>query len=166
VLLCIVGAPHGVRGDMRIRTFTGDPLAIGDYGPLVSEDGRRFEVLAVRPLKDDMVIARLSGVGDRTRAEALTHTKLFVPRSALPPPDEEEFYHADLIGMRAETEDGAFVGTVVAINDFGAGDIIEFERPGREPLTLTFTKAAVPIVDIPGRRMVLVLPDEIEVRGE
>lgn len=164
VVLGVVGAAHGVRGEVRVKTFTGDPLAIGDYGPLETPDGRRFRILDVRGLKGDMVIAKFEGVSDRTAAEKLTHLQLRVRRAALPPPEEDEFYHADLIGLSAQTEDGTVIGTVVSIHDFGAGDILEIARPGQEPLTLTFTKAAVPSIDLPGKRLLVVLPDEIEVR--
>jgi 16S rRNA processing protein RimM len=165
IVLGIVGAAHGIRGEVRIKTFTGDPLAIGSYGPVDTPDGRRFKVLAVRPLKGDMVIAKLQGISDRTAAEKLTHTELRVSRSALPEPDEDEFYHADLIGCTVETESGERIGTVASIHDFGAGDIIEISRPGREPLTLTFTRAAVPVIDLAARRLVVVLPAEIEARS-
>jgi 16S rRNA processing protein RimM len=165
VLMGTVGAPHGVRGEVRLKSYTADPLAIGDYGPLSTRDGRHFEVLGARPAKE-VVIARLSGVNDRNAAEALKGLDLFVPRAVLPPTgDDEEFYHADLIGLRVETEDGRLVGHLVAVHDFGAGDILDIRRPTGPNITLGFTRANVPVIDLSGRRMVVVLPAIVEAKG-
>ena len=98
IQMAVIGAAHGIRGELRVKTFTGDPLAIGDYGPLYAKDGRAFEVQDVRPA-GDVVVVRFKGVGDRTAAERLTGTELFVDRSVLPPEEEDEFYHADLVGL-------------------------------------------------------------------
>src|SRR4030081_3152185 len=129
--ICVaqIGGPHGIRGEVKLKSFTADPLAVKDYGPLTSEDGSpQFEDETVRPAKSHLV-ARFRGVDDRNAAERLTNLKLFVPRDRLPPPAADEFYHADLIGLSAVTADGAAVGTVVAIHDFGAGDILELRPP-------------------------------------
>ena len=134
-------------------------MAVMDYGPLESEDGAaRFEIAAARPAKGHLVV-RLRGVDDRNAAERLTNLKLFVPRERLPPPAADEFYHADLIGLAAVTEDGTAIGTVLAVHDFGAGDILEL-RPaaGGPTIMLPFNETCVPRVDIAGRRIVVVLP--------
>ncbi len=165
VVLGVVGAPHGVRGEVRVKSSTADPLAIGSYGPVTLPDGRRLKVKSVRP-GGEVVIVKLEGVNDRTAAEALKHMTLAVPRDRLPPPDDEDdFYHADLIGLRCETAEGAPVGHVAAIHDFGAGDILDIRRDKGPNLTLGFTRANVPVVDVAGGRLVVVLADEVEVRG-
>jgi 16S rRNA processing protein RimM len=164
VILGVIGAPHGVKGEVRVKSSTSDPLAIGAYGPVTLPDGRRLKVKSVRP-GGEVVIVKLEGVNDRNAAEALKFQTLAVPRDRLPPPDEDDFYHADLIGLRCETADGALAGHVAALHDFGAGDILDI-RPERGPhLTLGFTKANVPVVDVAGGRIVVVLPDVVEVKG-
>jgi 16S rRNA processing protein RimM len=168
--ICVaqIGAPHGIRGEVKLKSFTADPLAVKDYGPLTNEDGSaQFEIEAVRPAKAHLV-ARLRGVNDRTAAERLTHLKLFIPRDRLPPPEADEYYHADLVGLAAVTADGTEVGTVVAIHDFGAGDILELRpRAGGPTLMLPFSDTYVPEVDVPGRRIVVApLEDVAAKRGD
>ncbi len=165
VILGVIGAPHGVKGEVRVKSSTADPLAIGSYGPLTLPDGRRLKVKSVRP-GGEVVIVKLEGVNDRTAAEALKFQTLSVPRDRLPPPDDEDdFYHADLIGLRCETAEGALVGHLAAIHDFGAGDILDIKPPKGPNLTLSFTRANVPVVDVPGGRLVVVLPDVVEAKG-
>jgi 16S rRNA processing protein RimM len=149
VLMAVIGAAHGIKGEVRIKTFTGEPLALGEYGPLFAEDGRSFELIDVRP-QGTVVVARLKGVGDRGAAEALNGTELFVERSALPDKlEDEEFYHADLVGMDVLDERGERIGKVSAVQNFGAGDILEISGPGLEGGALVpFSKAAVPVVDV------------------
>ena len=158
VCVAQIGAPHGVRGEVRLWTFTADPMAITQYGPLETEDGKRsFEIGAVRPAKGHLV-ARLRGVEDRNAAERLTNTKLFVPRERLPAPAEaDEFYHADLLDLAVEDAAGARLGSVVAVHNFGAGDLLEV-RPvgGGDTVMLPFTEATVPVIDIAGGRIVVV----------
>jgi len=162
VCVAQIGAPHGVHGEVRLWTFTADPMAVTHYGPLQSEDGKRaFEIDAVRPAKGHLV-ARLRGVDNRDAAERLTNVKLFVPRERLPQTEADEFYHADLIGLRAEDEDGNEIGAVIAVHNFGAGDILEVQPPEGGTMLLPFTEAAVPEVDIKGGRLVVVLPEETE----
>jgi 16S rRNA processing protein RimM len=159
--ICVaqIGAPHGVRGEVRLWTFTADPMAITQYGPLETEDGKRsFEIGTVRQAKDHLV-ARLRGVDDRDAAERLTNIKLFVPRERLPEAEDGEFYHTDLIGLRAEDEDGNEIGAVIAVHNFGAGDILEIQPPSGGAMMLPFTQTAVPEVDIKGGRLVVVLPE-------
>jgi 16S rRNA processing protein RimM len=162
ILLATIGAAHGVRGEVRIRSFTTTPEALADYGPLTTEDGRRFEIERLRPAKGDMLVAKLRGVDDRNAAEALSGVSLYVERSALPAPEPEEFYHADLIGLAAVDPSGAPLGSVVAVHDFGAGDILEIKPTDGPSLLVPFTNAVVPDVDIPGGRITVVPPTEIE----
>lgn len=161
VCMGVVGAPHGVRGAVRIKSFTDIPEAIANYGPLEDESGeRRLALRVVGGAKGEgMVIATLSGVTDRDRAEALRGLRLYAPRAALPVPDEDEFYHTDLVGLAAQHEDGTVLGTVVAVHDFGAGDVIEIARDEGQPVLVPFTRAAVPVVDIAGGRVVVDPPD-------
>jgi 16S rRNA processing protein RimM len=161
VCLGQIGAPHGVRGEVRLRSFTADPEAITGYGPLQTEDGRTLEIKSLRPAKDHFV-ATLSGVADRDAAEQLTNVKLYVPRDRLPPPTEpDEYYHADLVGLAAVDRAGAPVGTVVAVHNFGAGDLIELKRPGRAKTDLLpFDTATVPEIDIAGGKLVIDPPVE------
>ena len=163
VLMGRFGAPHGVRGEIRLQSFTGDPLAIADYGALSDKRGTRtFTLTAVRPQGKDMLVARVAGVTDRTAAEALTGLELFLSREKFPPAEEDEFYIADLVGLRAETEAGVEIGRVVALRNFGAGDILEITPVGGgETLMFPFTKAVVPVVDIVGGRVVVAPPEEI-----
>ncbi len=156
--ICVaqIGAAHGTRGEVKLRSFTADPMAVKDYGALESEDGTAtFKIEALRPAKGHLV-ARLAGLRDRTAAERLTNMRLFVPRERLPAPEADEFYHADLIGLAAVATDGRALGTVVAIHDFGAGDILELRQEGRrETVMLPFTEATVPVVDVAGGRIVV-----------
>ncbi len=157
VLVGVVGAPQGVRGELRLKSYTGVPRDIGAYGPLTSEDGARsFVVQSLRPLKGDMLVARIAGVDDRDAAAALTNTRLFVDRSRLPPPEPDEFYHVDLIGLLAEDEAGALLGRVKGIENHGAGDILEIVPPaGGETLLVPFTLAFVPTIDFDAGRIVV-----------
>jgi 16S rRNA processing protein RimM len=156
--ICVaqIGPAHGTRGEVRLKSFTADPTAVVDYGALETEDGTAtFEIESLRPAKNHWV-AQLRGVCDRNAAERLANTKLFVPRERLPAAETDEFYHADLIGLAAVTTDGRQLGTVVAIHDFGAGDILEVRQEGkRDTVMLPFTSATVPVVDIAGRRIVI-----------
>ncbi|MGY4304716.1 16S rRNA processing protein RimM [Bradyrhizobium sp. USDA 4369] len=167
-LICVakIGAAHGVRGDVRLWTFTEDPLAVLHYGPLTTKDGSRsFEVAKAREAKDHLV-ATIKGVTDRNAAERLNGLELYVPRDRLPETDDDEYYHADLIGLAAETTAGAPLGRVLAIHNFGAGDIIEIAPPSGSTLMLPFTNAVVPTVDLAGGRVIIELPAEIEGEDE
>jgi 16S rRNA processing protein RimM len=156
--ICVaqIGGAHGIRGEVKLKSFTADPLAVKDYGLLESEDGAAsFAIEALRPAKGYLV-ARLRGVRDRNAAEQLTNLRLFVPRERLPPTAADEFYHADLIGLAAVTAAGVEVGTVVAVHNFGAGDILELRPPaGGTTIMLPFTDAFVPRIDIAGGRIVV-----------
>lgn len=156
VLVGVIGAPHGVRGEVRLKSFTADPAAITGYGPLSTDDVRRtLTISSARALKDDMLVVRLAGVDDRTAAEELTNVRLYISRAQLPAAEEDEFYHADLIGLRAETVGGAPVGHVVAVQNFGAGDLVEIAPPSGETVLVPFSKAFVPTVDLASGRIVV-----------
>lgn len=159
ILVGRIGAAHGIRGEVRVKSFTADPLALGDYGPLSSADGAlRLTVARLRDAGNMLVVA-FKEVGDRTRAETLNGVDLFIDRAALPAAgDEDDFYHADLIGLAVETVDGETIGRVLAVQDFGAGDLVEVERPGRPTVFVPFTRAVVPVVDVRGGRMVIAPP--------
>jgi 16S rRNA processing protein RimM len=159
VCLGQIGAPHGVRGEVRLRSFTADPAAITSYGPLETEDGRVLEIEALRPAKDHFV-ATLAGIADRNAAERLTNVKLYVPRERLPKPEEpDEYYHADLIGLAAVDRAGKPLGSVVAVHNFGAGDLIELRRAEGEPTELIpFDATTVPEVDLAAGRLMIELP--------
>ena len=154
-----IGAPHGVRGEVRLHSFTANPTAIATYGPLETEDGRVFKIESLRPAKHAFV-AKLSGVADRDTAERLAMTKLYVPRERLPEPGEaNEFYHADLIGLRAVDNTGRECGTVVAVHNFGAGDLIELQPPdGARTELLPFDAATVPEVNIADGYLIVEVP--------
>jgi 16S rRNA processing protein RimM len=166
VCIARIGAPHGVRGEVRLFAFTGNPMALRDYGTLETEDGaRRIEIAALRPASDHLV-ARLRGIDDRDSAEALRNVRLYVPRDRLPAPADDEFYHADLIGLAAES-DGTALGTVTAVHNFGAGDILEIRpRDGRDTLMLPFTARTVPVVDVAAGRIVVVPPADVSARAD
>ncbi|WP_240046546.1 ribosome maturation factor RimM [Paracraurococcus ruber] len=161
ILVGEIGRPHGVRGLVKLRSFTADPAAIATYGPLTDEAGTRRFALTLLPNG----VARVEGVADRDAAQRLTGTRLFVDRDRLPPAEEEEYYLADLIGLRAETEAGESLGQVRDVEEHGAGAFLVLDGPpghGKERL-LPFTRACVPVVDIAGGRVVVALPDEVEV---
>jgi 16S rRNA processing protein RimM len=160
ILLGIFGAAHGLKGEVRLKTYTQEPLAIANYGPLLTKTGRRIVLTSLRQQKD-MLVVRVEGVDDRSGAEQLVNLQLFTEREALgKPDDEDEFYHADLLGLAARDENGALVGTVTGLYDFGAGDIVEVTPEGGKPLLLPFTKAVVPAVDIKAGHILVVLPEE------
>ena len=162
--ICVarIGAAHGVRGAVKLWTFTEDPLAVKAYGPLVTKDGaRQFEVTHAREAKGHLV-ATLKGIGTREEAERLNGIELYIARDKLPATDENEYYHADLIGLDAVNAANEPLGRVIAIHNFGAGDIIEIAPAHGATMLLPFTNAVVPSVDLAGGRVIIELPDEIE----
>ncbi len=162
VCVARIGAAHGVRGAVKLWTFTEDPLAVKHYGPLMTKDGaRQFEVTSARAAKGHLV-ATLKGVATREDAERLNGVELYVARDQLPATDDDEYYHADLIGLAAVNAANEPLGRVIAIHNFGAGDIIEIAPPHGPTLLLPFTNAVVPSVDLAGGRVVIELPAEIE----
>ena len=162
--ICVarIGAAHGVRGAVKLWTFTEDPLAVKHYGPLTTKDGtRQFEVTHAREAKGHLV-ATLKGIATRDEAERLNGVELYIARDRLPETDQDEYYHADLIGLAAVTADDAPIGRVIAIHNFGAGDIIEIAPPHGSTMLLPFTNAVVPTVDLAGGRVVIELPEEVD----
>ena len=149
-MVCIgaVAGAHGVRGNVRIKPFTDAPEDVAAYGPVTDAGGARSFDLTLIGEAGGAVIARLSGIEDRDAAEALKGLRLHVPRERLPAPAEEEFYHADLIGLRVVDSQGRAAGSVHALHDFGAGDLIELRLPSRRLVLLPFTRTAVPKIDL------------------
>jgi 16S rRNA processing protein RimM len=155
VCVGVVAGAHGVRGALRIKSFTAEPEDIASYGPVEDERGQRQFTLQLIGSGKGVVIARIAGVDDRDRAEAMRGLRFYLPRAALPPTDEDEYYHADLIGLEATLADGTAIGRVRAVHDFGAGDTLEIERPIGQPAMVPFTRAVVPVVDLTGGKLVL-----------
>lgn len=167
ICLGVIAGAHGVRGLVRIKSFTEAAEDLTAYGPLSDEAGaRRFE-LTVTGRAKDALLARVEGITDRDQAQALKGTRLYVARDALPALDEEEtYYHADLIGLAAEDRAGRPLGKVRAVHNFGAGDLLELDGGlDGPPFLLAFTKAAVPVVDLAAGRIVVEPPDETEPAG-
>jgi len=167
VLIGRIGAPHGVRGEVLIQSYAHEPRAIGSYGPLESEDGQRhLEIKIIRETPKGL-IARIAGVDDRNGVEALKDLALYVDRSRLPAAAEDEFYRADLIGLRAVDSQGRTLGTVVAVDNYGAGDLLEVRLDGRsETELIPFADAYVPSLDLAARTITIVLPVSVEAREE
>ena len=157
ILLGVFGAPQGVRGEVRVKSLTADPGAIGAYGPLTDKErARTFVFESLRPLKDDMLVARLAGVSTRTAAEALKGAEIFARRDQLPPPAHDEFYYDDLIGLEAVDAEGAPIGRVVSLMNYGAGDVLEIApAQGGETLLLPFSRRVAPRIDFDAGRIVI-----------
>jgi 16S rRNA processing protein RimM len=164
LLMGRIGAAHGIKGEVRILSFTEEPLALKGYGPfMTNKPGLTIEIEAARATTN-VLVARLKGVTDRTAAEKLNGVELYVDRDRLPPPDDEDdFYHSDLIGLDARLGDGSVLGKVVAIPNFGASDLIEVrdERSG-DTYLYPFTKAVVPHVHVAEGYLVIEVPVEAE----
>jgi 16S rRNA processing protein RimM len=161
VVVAQFGAAHGIKGEVRLKSFTQYPMAVAGYGALSAADGRIFEIEAIRPAagtSPDMMVVRLKGVRDRTAAEKLTGLELSVAAEKLPPPEADEFYQADLIGLSAVTPDGQALGTIVDVPNYGAGDLIEIAPRSGSTILIPFTRTAVPEIDIAGGRVVVVPP--------
>ncbi|OCW58995.1 ribosome maturation factor RimM [Hoeflea olei] len=156
ILVGVIGAAQGLRGEVRVKPFTGDPLALADYGALYASDGRRFEVLDHRFAKT-VVIIRFRGINDRTAAEALKGLELYIDRSSLPDEEleEDEYFHADLEGLEAWDAEGRCWGRVTGVLDFGGGDLLELREEGGKPVVIPFTRAAVPSVDLAAGRILV-----------
>jgi 16S rRNA processing protein RimM len=159
VCLGVVIGAHGVRGAVRLKSFAQQPEDIARYGPLEDESGATHYTVHLIGSAKGSVIAKLTGVADRDRAEALQGARLYLPREALPPTEDDEYYHADLIGLAAIDRDGNRLGEVRAVHDFGAGDTLEITRPEGQPIMVPFTRAAVPMVDLAAGRIVVEVPE-------
>lgn len=160
VLVAAIAGSFGVKGEVRLKSFTAEPEAVAEYGPLSDETGtRRFDITLVKPTKNGFV-ALLSGVVTKEQADALRGTRLYAPRSALPALPDDEFYHADLIGLDAFDAGGNLLGRVKAVLNHGAGDLLELDvGPGRSSVLVPFTLAIVPTVDLASGRLVIDAPD-------
>ncbi|WP_284945749.1 ribosome maturation factor RimM [Acidisoma cladoniae] len=165
ILMGVIGRPHGVRGLVHVQSYTADPAALADYGGLEDERGRVFSLRwhseGVARLTEK-TSGRDVPVADRNAAEAMTNLRLFVPRAALPAAEEDEYYLADLIGLRAEAVSGEALGTVTVVHDYGAGTSLEIAlAAGGPPLILPFTARVVPVVDVAGGRIVVDPPEAL-----
>ena len=160
----VFGAPQGVRGEIRVKSLTGEPSAIGAYGPLTNKGRTRmFAFESLRPLKDDLLVARVTGILSREAAEAFKGVEIFARRDQLPAPDEDEFYYEDLVGLEAVDAAGGPIGRVVSLMNHGAGDILEIAPVGGgETLLLPFTKGVATRIDFDAGRIVIERPREVE----
>jgi len=166
ILVGVVAGAHGVRGELKVKSFTANPRALASYGPLSDRTGARSFSLKLRGAVRGLLIARIDGVADRDQAEALKGLELYVARGVLPRPRRDEWYLADLVGLAAVTPAGRPLGKVAAVHNFGAGDIVEIAPESGPTVMLPFTRRAVPEVDIAGGRIVVDPPDEVEVKPE
>jgi 16S rRNA processing protein RimM len=164
LLMGRIGAAHGIKGEVRIQSFTEDPLAIADYGPLATNKPGLTITIASARTTTNVLIARIEGYPDRTSIEKLIGVELYVDRDLLPAiEDDDDFYHADLIGLRAQLEDGTSLGEIIAVPNFGAGDMVELRnKETGETRFIPFTKAAVPEVHIAAGYVVVIPPQEVE----
>jgi 16S rRNA processing protein RimM len=163
IILGHITGAHGIKGDVMVRTYTDDPADLGAYGPLADGDGNGAFVISSVRITPKGAIIRIRGVDDRTAAERLKGIALTVARTALPAAEDGQYYHADLIGMQAVTPGGEVIGTVVAIQNFGAGDLLELKLAGkRDTELLPFTDPVVPHVDLAARRLTVVMPAMVD----
>jgi len=162
VLVGVVTAAHGIAGEVKVKSFTADPAALGSYGPLSTGDGRKFVIAKLRPHRADELILRLENVVSRNDAEALKGLHLYVPRVALPDAQPGEYYHADFVGMLAQDQNGATLGRITAVLNFGAGDILELTTGTGGTELIPFDDRHVPQVDLAGERIVVDIPSTDE----
>ena len=165
-MIAEIGQPKGLRGEVKMKSFTAEPKDVGKYSPLTDASGTDKVEIKITGRYKTQVIARIKGVEDRTAAEALTGTKLYMERSALPKPDEGEFYHSDLEGLKAELPDGTPFGKVIRVEDFGAGTLLDVAKVEGGTVVVPFTLAAVPEVDIQGGRLVIDPPEGLLEPGD
>ena len=162
VLLAAVIGAQGLKGEVKAKLFTATPDALPCYGVLHTKAGRRLKITAFRPAKEGEAVIAFEGVADRNAAEALKGTELFVAREALPKPAEDEFYHADLIGLEVRDSEGRVLGKVIALHNFGASDVLEFSRPDGDSVHLAFTKETAPVINIAEGFIVVAVPEDAE----
>jgi 16S rRNA processing protein RimM len=173
ILMGIIIGAHGIRGEVKVKSFAADPAAIAGYGPLRdAKDQRRFDLAvtsrrqagagqAGAAKRDGILVARIAGIADRNAAEALKGTELYVPREQLPSlTAKDEFYSADLVGLKVEDKDGKDLGRIASVDNFGASDVISVAEGPRGAFDLAFTRALVPVVDLDGKRVVVDLPED------
>jgi 16S rRNA processing protein RimM len=162
VLLAVVIGAQGLKGEVRVKAFTQTPDAIAHYRSLHDRHGRRFTVTGVRATRAGEAVLGIAEVADRGTAESLRGVELYVERAALLPTAKDEYYHADLIGLRAEDREGRALGTVQAIHNYGAGDVIEIARADGDSVLLPFTRETVPVIEIDKSRIIVAVPEEVE----
>lgn len=156
-----IGAANGIKGNVRVKPFTGEPEAFGNYGSLQDESGKnRFKIASLRPIKGGMLVVKFKGINDRNQAEALTGTKLYIDRDRLPDlDDDDDFYVEDLIGLSTyDTEDNP-LGVITVIHNFGAGDLLDIKPDHGPSVLVPFTKAAVPAVLLDNKKIVVSLAE-------
>ncbi|NIK88683.1 16S rRNA processing protein RimM [Rhizomicrobium palustre] len=162
-MAAILGA-HGLKGEVKVKTFTAEPQKLGAYGPLHDKSGRPFTVKGLKPGKGDEAVVTFAEIGDRDAAEAAKGIELFVTRAALPETAEEEFYHADLLGLDVDDNQGRRIGKVLSIQNYGAGDLLVIAGDSGDEIWLAFTRENVPEIDIANRRIIVAVPEEVEAR--
>lgn len=162
VLLAVVLGAHGLKGEVRVKAFTAEPEKLGAYGPLHAKDGRLFTVEALKSAKDSEVVAAFAEVCDRNGAEALKGVELYVKRGSFPEADDGEYYHTDLVGLDAEDGSGRRIGKVLAVQNYGAGDVLVIATDTGDEILIAFTRDNIPEIDVKAGRVVVVVPDEVE----
>jgi 16S rRNA processing protein RimM len=162
VLLAAVIGAQGLKGEVKVKTFTATPEALSRYGVLHTKEGRKLKITAFRAAKQGEAVLGFEGVRDRNAAEALKGVELFVERASLPEPSEDEFYHADLIGLEARDSEGRMLGKISALHNFGASDVIELARPDGDSVHLAFTRETVPVINIADGYIVVAVPEDDE----
>ena len=162
VLLAAVIGAQGLKGEVKARLFTATPDGLPRYGVLHTKSGRKLKIAAFRPGKEGEAVIAFEGVSDRDAAEALRGVELFVERAALPQPDEDEFYHADLIGLEVQDSEGRVLGKVSALHNFGASDVLEFVRADGDSVHLAFTRETVPVISVAEGFIVVAVPEDDE----
>jgi 16S rRNA processing protein RimM len=161
LLAAIIGA-SGLKGAVKAKIFTATPDALTAYGALQDKSGKIFSITAFRTGKPGEAVISFAGITTREAAEALKGTELFIARDKLPQTEDEEFYHADLIGLEAQDSEGRVIGKIAALHNYGAGDIVEIVRPDGDSVLLAFTRETVPTIDIPGGRVIVAVPEDDE----
>jgi len=162
ILLAAVIGAQGLKGEVKAKLFTATPDALPRYGVLHTKTGRKLTITAFRPGKEGEAVIAFEGVGDRNAAEALKGAELFVDRTALPVAGDDEFYHADLIGLEVRDSEGRVLGKVSALHNFGASDVLEFVRADGDSVHLAFTRETVPMINVTEGFMVVAVPEDDE----
>jgi 16S rRNA processing protein RimM len=167
ICLGVVIGAAGIKGEVKLKSFTQEPLGIGDYGPLFDETGTKtFKIKSLRAT-NKAIIAKFAGINDRNEAEALIRQELYVPRSALPEAEDDVWYYSDLVGLEARSPEGDVIGTVEAVHNFGAGDLLEIKLAGGQHTEmLSFTSKTVPKVDIAAKYIIVIWPEDVEARDD
>ena len=165
IRLGVISGAHGVRGQVKIRSFTASPEDLTSYGALRDAAGRQYN-LRVTSNHNGTLIASIDGVTDRNAAEALRNIELCIPRSALPDTDENEYYLEDLVGIAVQHEDGTPYGRVLSVQNYGAGDVVEIRQVSGDEVFFPFTRQTFPVIDIAGGKIVIAPPETVEMPGE